>query len=194
MTMISTCDLYYKKISYDVLVCWIGCLAIVPYQLTCCACWATSFQERRSLWCCQYYLSRFYFHYLSKKLISFLLINWYFHFVVVFWQVRDVFLPWYNAYRFLVQNAKRVEVEGLAPFVPFDQATLLNSTNVLDQWINSATQSLIHFVRQEMDGYRLYTVSSASAGLFLLDRKCLDRTRNINIISGVIFLSHCFYI
>ncbi|KAG4979321.1 hypothetical protein JHK85_033279 [Glycine max] len=75
----------------------------------------------------------------------------------VYGVVRDVFLPWYNAYRFLVQNAKRLEVEGLAPFVPFDHATLLNSTNVLDQWINSATQSLIHFVRQEMDGYRLYT-------------------------------------
>lgn len=74
-------------------------------------------------------------------------------------QVRDVFLPWYNAYRFLVQNAKRLEVEGLASFIPIDQATLQNSSNVLDQWINSATQSLVYFVRQEMDGYRLYTVS-----------------------------------
>jgi isoleucyl-tRNA synthetase len=73
-------------------------------------------------------------------------------------QVRDVFLPWYNAYRFLVQNTKRLEVEGLAPFVLLDQATLQKSSNVLDQWINSATQSLVHFVRQEMDGYRLYTV------------------------------------
>nr|XP_043623289.1 isoleucine--tRNA ligase, cytoplasmic [Erigeron canadensis] len=72
--------------------------------------------------------------------------------------VKDVFLPWYNAYRFLVQNAKRLEVEGLATFVPLDRATLLNSDNVLDQWINSATQSLVHFVRQEMDAYRLYTV------------------------------------
>jgi len=85
-------------------------------------------------------------------------------------QVRDVFLPWYNAYRFLVQNAKRLEVEGLAPFVPFDQESLLKSSNVLDQWINSATQSLIHFVRQEMDGYRLYTVCNAFSGPFLLDR------------------------
>jgi isoleucyl-tRNA synthetase len=74
-------------------------------------------------------------------------------------QVKDVFLPWYNAYRFLVQNAKRLEVEGLASFVPLDRATLVKSANVLDQWINSATQSLVHFVRQEMDAYRLYTVS-----------------------------------
>lgn len=76
----------------------------------------------------------------------------------VYGVVKDVFLPWYNAYRFLVQNAKRLEVEGLAQFVPLDQAILRNSANVLDQWINSATQSLVHFVRQEMDAYRLYTV------------------------------------
>ncbi|KAF6150031.1 hypothetical protein GIB67_002813 [Kingdonia uniflora] len=72
--------------------------------------------------------------------------------------VKDVFLPWYNAYRFLVQNAKRIEVEGFAPFVPMDRSTLQDSLNVLDHWINSATESLVHFVRQEMDAYRLYTV------------------------------------
>ncbi|KAL5726224.1 isoleucine--tRNA ligase [Ranunculus cassubicifolius] len=72
--------------------------------------------------------------------------------------VKDVFLPWYNAYRFLVQNAKRLEIEGLAPFTPITRDTLQMSVNVLDQWINSATESLVHFVRQEMDAYRLYTV------------------------------------
>lgn len=77
-------------------------------------------------------------------------------------QVKDVFLPWYNAYRFLVQNAKRLEVEGSGSFNPVDQATLEQSSNVLDQWINSATQSLVYFVRQEMNAYRLYTVSSLS--------------------------------
>ncbi|KAI8554762.1 hypothetical protein RHMOL_Rhmol05G0122400 [Rhododendron molle] len=75
----------------------------------------------------------------------------------VFGVVKDVFLPWYNAYRFLVQNAKRLEVEGLAPFITVDKVTLQQS-NVLDQWINSATLSLVHFVQQEMDGYHLYTV------------------------------------
>ncbi|KAM7488581.1 hypothetical protein LguiB_026065 [Lonicera macranthoides] len=92
----------------------------------------------------------------------------------VYGVVRDVFLPWYNAYRFLVQNAKRLEVEGLAPFIPFDQATLQKSSNVLDQWINSATQSLVHFVRQEMDAYRLYTVVP-----YLL--KFLDNLTNIYV-------------
>nr|DAD24502.1 TPA_asm: hypothetical protein HUJ06_025966 [Nelumbo nucifera] len=76
----------------------------------------------------------------------------------VYGVVKDVFLPWYNAYRFLVQNAKRLEVEGSGSFVPIDMVTLQKSPNVLDQWINSATESLVHFVRQEMDAYRLYTV------------------------------------
>ncbi|XP_054780469.1 isoleucine--tRNA ligase, cytoplasmic-like [Prosopis cineraria] len=92
----------------------------------------------------------------------------------VYGVVRDVFLPWYNAYRFLVQNAKRLEIEGIAPFVPIDQSTLQKSSNVLDQWINSATQSLVHFVRQEMDGYRLYTVVP-----YLL--KFLDNLTNIYV-------------
>ncbi|CAI0420213.1 unnamed protein product [Linum tenue] len=72
--------------------------------------------------------------------------------------VKDVFLPWYNAYRFLVQNAKRLEVEGFAPFSPVSPTAQQKSSNVLDQWITSATRSLVHFVRQEMDAYRLYTV------------------------------------
>ncbi|XP_044509328.1 isoleucine--tRNA ligase, cytoplasmic-like [Mangifera indica] len=88
--------------------------------------------------------------------------------------VRDVFLPWYNAYRFLVQNAKRLEIEGGVTFVPVDLGTLQKSLNVLDQWINSATQSLVCFVRQEMDGYRLYTVVP-----YLL--KFLDNLTNIYV-------------
>uniref|UniRef100_A0A2P2LGH9 isoleucine--tRNA ligase n=1 Tax=Rhizophora mucronata TaxID=61149 RepID=A0A2P2LGH9_RHIMU len=92
----------------------------------------------------------------------------------VYGVVKDVFLPWYNAYRFLVQNAKRLEVEGLEPFTPTELATLQNSSNVLDQWINSATQSLVHFVRQEMDAYRLYTVVP-----YLL--KFLDNLTNIYV-------------
>ncbi|XP_052173832.1 isoleucine--tRNA ligase, cytoplasmic [Diospyros lotus] len=92
----------------------------------------------------------------------------------VYGVVKDVFLPWYNAYRFLVQNAKRLEVEGLAQFIPIEQFTLHKSSNVLDQWINSATQSLVHFVQQEMDGYRLYTVVP-----YLL--KYLDNLTNIYV-------------
>ncbi|XP_068334858.1 isoleucine--tRNA ligase, cytoplasmic-like [Pyrus communis] len=92
----------------------------------------------------------------------------------VFGVVKDVFLPWYNAYRFLVQNAKRLEDEGFGTFLPIDLATVQKSSNVLDQWINSATQSLVHFVQQEMNGYRLYTVVP-----YLL--KFLDNLTNIYV-------------
>ncbi|KAL5543283.1 hypothetical protein UlMin_010993 [Ulmus minor] len=92
----------------------------------------------------------------------------------VYGVVKDVFLPWYNAYRFLVQNAKRLELEGSAPFAPIDQVTLQKSSNVLDQWINSATLSLVQFVRQEMNAYRLYTVVP-----YLL--KFLDNLTNIYV-------------
>ncbi|XP_009365866.2 isoleucine--tRNA ligase, cytoplasmic [Pyrus x bretschneideri] len=92
----------------------------------------------------------------------------------VFGVVKDVFLPWYNAYRFLVQNAKRLEDEGFGTFLPIDLATVQKSSNVLDQWINSATQSLVYFVQQEMNGYRLYTVVP-----YLL--KFLDNLTNIYV-------------
>lgn len=92
----------------------------------------------------------------------------------VYGVVKDVFLPWYNAYRFLVQNAKRFEVDGLGGFVPIDKKTLQSSSNVLDQWINSATESLVHFVRGEMNAYRLYTVVP-----YLL--KFLDNLTNIYV-------------
>ncbi|EOA32665.1 hypothetical protein CARUB_v10015963mg [Capsella rubella] len=68
--------------------------------------------------------------------------------------VKDVFLPWYNAYRFLVQNVKRIENEIFGHFVPCNMKTL-ESSNVLDQWIHSATQSLVNSVCDKMDKYRL---------------------------------------
>ncbi len=36
----------------------------------------------------------------------------------VFGVVKDVFLPWYNAYRFMVQNALRWEQATARPFHP----------------------------------------------------------------------------
>eukprot|EP01026_Neomeris_dumetosa_P059265 TRINITY_DN5532_c0_g3_i2.p2 TRINITY_DN5532_c0_g3~~TRINITY_DN5532_c0_g3_i2.p2 ORF type:complete len:545 (-),score=73.61 TRINITY_DN5532_c0_g3_i2:303-1937(-) len=71
--------------------------------------------------------------------------------------VKDVFLPWYNAYRFLVQNAKRWEDEYGKQFQPLE-VDLKQVNNVLDRWINAAARSLVNFVRTEMEGYRLYTV------------------------------------
>ncbi|XP_064473466.1 isoleucine--tRNA ligase, cytoplasmic-like [Ornithodoros turicata] len=70
--------------------------------------------------------------------------------------LKDVFLPWYNAYRFLVQNIVLFEKENNEKF-EFKESTTLSS-NVMDRWILSYTQSLVVFVKKEMKAYRLYTV------------------------------------
>lgn len=71
--------------------------------------------------------------------------------------LKDLFLPWYNAYRFLSQNIIRLEQEDNVAF-QFDENNCQPSTNVMDCWILSFTQSLLIFVKKEMDAYRLYTV------------------------------------
>lgn len=65
--------------------------------------------------------------------------------------LKDVFLPWFNAYRFFTQNA------ALVDFKPALRESL-GAANIMDKWILAATQSLIKFVRGEMEAYRLYTV------------------------------------
>lgn len=71
--------------------------------------------------------------------------------------IKDVFLPWYNAYRFLVQNIELLKKDHGIEFV-FEEKKLQESSNYMDRWILSFTQSLLKFVHQEMDAYRLYTV------------------------------------
>ncbi|KAK7886766.1 hypothetical protein WMY93_026387 [Mugilogobius chulae] len=71
--------------------------------------------------------------------------------------LKDVFLPWYNAYRFLVQNVQRLQNEENIQFL-YNENTAKQSDNIMDKWIQSFTQSLIQFFKAEMDAYRLYTV------------------------------------
>mmetsp|Transcript_1000 Transcript_1000/g.2482 ORF Transcript_1000/g.2482 Transcript_1000/m.2482 type:complete len:1088 (+) Transcript_1000:1298-4561(+) len=71
--------------------------------------------------------------------------------------VRDVFLPWFNAYRFLIQNATRFELTTGSKYI-FDPSTKGRTSNLMDRWILAETQALLAFVRNEMDHYRLYTV------------------------------------
>ncbi|XP_061583415.1 isoleucine--tRNA ligase, cytoplasmic [Cololabis saira] len=71
--------------------------------------------------------------------------------------LKDVFLPWYNAYRFLVQNVQRLQKEEEIQFL-YNESTTKQSDNIMDRWIQSFTQSLIQFFKAEMDAYRLYTV------------------------------------
>ncbi|KAL5013777.1 hypothetical protein ScPMuIL_008047 [Solemya velum] len=73
--------------------------------------------------------------------------------------LKDVFLPWYNAYRFLMQNVERLEREEGHKFQYHEHQRTV-STNYMDRWILSFTQSLIKYVRTEMQAYRLYTVMS----------------------------------
>ena len=74
----------------------------------------------------------------------------------VFAVLKDVFLPWYNAYRFLIQNVSRLEVESNITFSPeFDRSKL---DNPLDNWILAESSSLVGFIKREMREYRLYTV------------------------------------
>jgi len=71
--------------------------------------------------------------------------------------LRDVFLPWYNAYRFLFQNIESYEQSEGVEYT-WSEAKFGISSNVMDQWIISFTQSLLAFVAKEMAAYRLYTV------------------------------------
>mmetsp|Transcript_22495 Transcript_22495/g.73069 ORF Transcript_22495/g.73069 Transcript_22495/m.73069 type:complete len:1150 (-) Transcript_22495:209-3658(-) len=75
----------------------------------------------------------------------------------VFSVLKDVFLPWYNAYRFLCQNIIEFPSISGRAFNP-EAVSPLQSPNVLDRWIYAASQGLLGYIRKEMEGYRLYTV------------------------------------
>ena len=74
--------------------------------------------------------------------------------------VKDVFLPWYHSYRFFVQSvlrmtpAMRAQVEfGTAAAA----ANIERNGNEMDRWVVAKAHRLVALVRQEMEGYRLYT-------------------------------------
>ncbi|KAF9583789.1 isoleucine--tRNA ligase [Lunasporangiospora selenospora] len=70
--------------------------------------------------------------------------------------VTKVFLPWYNAYKFFVNQTVLLKKEFSHDFLY--NPTLKKSDNVMDRWMLASCQSLIKFVRNEMENYRLYTV------------------------------------
>nr|XP_054751612.1 isoleucine--tRNA ligase, cytoplasmic-like [Lytechinus pictus] len=71
--------------------------------------------------------------------------------------LKDIFLPWFNAYRFLMQNLEKLERDENVKFI-HNEHTFKPSDNIMDRWILSFTQSLTKFFHQEMAAYRLYTV------------------------------------
>ena len=68
--------------------------------------------------------------------------------------VKDVFLPWFNAYRFFTQSVLHYEKGHKEAFVP-DSKITHDSQNVMDKWILAALQSLLTFVKEEMAGESL---------------------------------------
>ncbi|CAI2178414.1 4341_t:CDS:10 [Funneliformis geosporum] len=70
--------------------------------------------------------------------------------------VSKVFLPWYNAYRFFISQVVLLHKETGIEFLYNPSAK--HSANVMDRWILACSQSLIKFVREEMEAYHLYTV------------------------------------
>ena len=73
-------------------------------------------------------------------------------------KIRDVFLPLYNSYRFLIQNIQRYEATTGKNF--YYDVNILNkdTLSITDKWIIAYEQRLIKFFHQEMEHYRLYTI------------------------------------
>jgi isoleucyl-tRNA synthetase len=63
--------------------------------------------------------------------------------------IKDVLLPWYNVFKFFTTQVENMQFK-------YDPKS--KSDNYMDKWILASCQSLIQFVKQEMEGYRLYTV------------------------------------
>lgn len=71
--------------------------------------------------------------------------------------LKDVLIPWYNAYRFFMQNVRMYESEFSKSFEPM-QLSQSELTNITDRWIVSTTESLVKYIAQEMGNYHLYRV------------------------------------
>lgn len=74
--------------------------------------------------------------------------------------IKDIFLPLYNSYKFLIQNIHRYELANNTNFI-FEESYIkenLETLNLTDRWILAYSQRLIKYVRNEMENYRLYTV------------------------------------
>ena len=73
-------------------------------------------------------------------------------------KIKDVFLPLYNIYRFLIQNIQRYEMVTKKSFY-YDESVLnKDNLSITDKWIIAYEQRLIKYFHQEMEHYRLYTV------------------------------------
>jgi isoleucyl-tRNA synthetase len=72
--------------------------------------------------------------------------------------IKDVMLPWFNAYRFLVQNARSLSASSGKPLALADNSKYAAFQNDMDLWIESALGTLIACVHEEMGANKLYNV------------------------------------
>uniref|UniRef100_A0A7S1CCN3 isoleucine--tRNA ligase n=1 Tax=Bicosoecida sp. CB-2014 TaxID=1486930 RepID=A0A7S1CCN3_9STRA len=76
--------------------------------------------------------------------------------------VKDVFLPWYNAFRFFMQSVERLQRDSGVVFNPVTaRAAEGVADNDMDAWITASVHGLIKFVREMMGEYKLYAVAPA---------------------------------
>eukprot|EP00817_Percolomonadidae_sp_ATCC50343_P000073 CAMPEP_0117423598 /NCGR_PEP_ID=MMETSP0758-20121206/4172_1 /TAXON_ID=63605 /ORGANISM="Percolomonas cosmopolitus, Strain AE-1 (ATCC 50343)" /LENGTH=1078 /DNA_ID=CAMNT_0005206847 /DNA_START=433 /DNA_END=3669 /DNA_ORIENTATION=- len=71
--------------------------------------------------------------------------------------VTNVFNPWFNAYRFFVQQANVFESDN-GSFFDSVEAETFKPTNIMDRWIISRFQSLVKHVHEKMKKYFLSQV------------------------------------
>lgn len=69
--------------------------------------------------------------------------------------VSSVLLPWYNSFKFFKDAAEVYKKENGESFV-YDPKLI--SENVMDRWLMASIQSLVKFIHEEMQSYRLFTV------------------------------------
>lgn len=69
--------------------------------------------------------------------------------------VSSVLLPWYNSFKFFKDAADVYKKENGEDFV-YDPSLI--SENVMDRWLMASIQSLVKFIHEEMQSYRLFTV------------------------------------
>ena len=75
-------------------------------------------------------------------------------------KLKDVFLPLHNIYRFLIQNIQRWEQQNKKNFIYNKDVLYKEDLNITDKWIIAYLERLIKFFHQEMEAYRLYTVTN----------------------------------
>eukprot|EP01084_Bolivina_argentea_P265077 449189_1 len=94
--------------------------------------------------------------------------------------VKVVLSRWYNAYNFFIQNATRYERDNQVLF-KYNKNVYKEIDNIMDRWILSELQSLIKFVRHEMEQYKLFTVAPKLVTFIDLFCNCYVKLNNLRI-------------